>query len=308
MRRTHRLARLATAAAFACVLAVASTPAETAHLEPSPTRHAPTDLELTGLLPGLAPGSSAFLTRSQLLTLPQVTTTGIVDDENFPPQIEPTLRITGIPLEALAQALGIPPSADLIDALCTDRYRTHYPASYVAAHHPILALQIDGMWPEDWAALTHQRDPGPYFITHTHFVPAFTILAHKDEPQVPENVTRLNFTTAAQTYGPITPPRQHAPDSPVAQGFAIAKQNCLRCHNQGNIGGTKSGLNWLFLSTIAINDPTFFDSYVKDPKKINPNSNMAPNPDYDAPTLAALTAYFRAFQSNAKPAAESSHP
>ena len=57
-----------------------------------------------------------------------------------------------------------------------------------------------------------------------------------------------------------------------------------------------------------MNDPTFFASYVKDPRKINPKSNMAPNPEYDAPTLAALTAYFQAFTPNPKSSGEKPHP
>ncbi len=301
MSRTHPLGRLAPAILLAWAFTICQS--QSPRLIPSPTRHDPTDLELTGF----APATTVFISRAQLLALPQITT-AITGDGNFSPQIEPSLRISGVLLEDLLLALAVPPTSDLVDALCTDRYRTHYPADYIAAHHPILALSINGKAPAAWAAETHQRDPGPYFIAYAHFVPTFRILAHADEPQIPENILRLNFTTAAQTFGPITPPGQHPPDSPVAQGFAIAKQNCLRCHSQGDVGGTKSGLNWSFLATIALNDASFFSAYIQDPKKINPHSNMASNPDYDAQTLAALTAYFRTFATNPTSSVEKARP
>ena len=257
----------------------------------SRTRHAPGDLEITGLIDGLPPGAVGYISYASLASLPQITTP-IQNDSNFAGL---TVRVTGIPLEALAKALGASPQSDLIDALCDDRYRSHYPADYIAAHHPILALKIDGQRIAAWAARTHQYDPGPYFITHAHFVPRYKILAHEEEPQIPDNIVRLNFTTTAATFGPITPHGNPAPDTPAARGFAIAKQNCLRCHFMGTIGGTKSGVEWRALSTWATEQPAFFAKYVHDPKSIETHAHMPANPTYDAPTLAALTANFRTF-------------
>ena len=104
---------------------------------------------------------------------------------------------------------------------------------------------------------------------------------------------RLNFSTAAATYGPITPRGDFPPNSPVMQGFTIAKQNCLRCHFLQASGGTKSGIDWRSLSMWAREQPQFFERYVHDPKSVEPHAQMEGNPTYDAATLAALTAYFR---------------
>ena len=259
------------------------------HLTPTVHHHSPSDLELTGLLPGLNPGASRFLTARQLASLPQ--TAFDVTDDNLP---GPPVHVEGVLLTVLREALAIPPQSDLIDALCTDQYRTHYPADYLAAHHPLLALKINGQPPAAWAAAAHARDPGPYFITHDHFIPAFQVLSHKDEPQIPTNVIRLNFTTAAKAYGPITSP---GATLAVAQGFTIAKQNCLRCHFSGDTGGTKSGRDWQILSLLARQKPDYFTGYIHNPKSKDPNSQMPPFPEYDEATLNALMAYFRAFPS-----------
>ena len=251
------------------------------------------------MLAGVPAGGAAYVSYAQLAAVPQVTV-HVTGDENFPDADRgPGVLITGVPLDELAHALGALPGSDLIDALCDDDYRAHYPATYIAAHHPILALTIEHQRAEAWAARTHARDPGPYLITHAHFVPGAKVLAHVERSQVPANVIRLNFSTTAATFGAIAPRGPTAHDVAVQQGFAIAKQNCLRCHYQGVYGGTKSGRDWTALSTWAREQPTFFANYVRDPQAFEPHAHMAANPEYDAATLAALVAYFRTFTSGA---------
>jgi len=258
------------------------------------TRHAADDLEVTGMIAGLPAGAVGYVSYVELAALPQITTT-IENDSNFADEASRGVKITGIPLEQLAKALGALPESDLIDALCTDRYRSHYPAEYIAAHHPVFALKIDGERPEKWAARTHEYDPGPYFITHASYVPRSKVLSHAEQPQIPDNIMRLNFSTTVATYGPITPRGNYPSDSPVAQGFTIAKQNCLRCHFLNGVGGTKSGIDWRSLGTWASEQPKFFERYVHDPQSVEPHAHMEGNPTYDAATLNAITAYFRTF-------------
>jgi hypothetical protein len=259
------------------------------------TRQSPQDLEVTGLIRGLPIGESAYVRYSDLLALPQ-TKAVIADDPDIPGPV----HVSGVSFETLASALNVLPQSDLVDALCSDRYRSHFPADYIAQHHPILVLTIDQKPLAAWAESAHQRDPSPYLVMYSHFVPTFKILAHQDQPQLPDNLLRLNFTTQSQTFGPITPHGNFPPNSPELQGFAIAKQNCLRCHFQGTSGGTKSGRSWQVVGTWAREQPAFFQAYVKNPTKFEPRSHMAPNPEYDAATLAALTAYFRTFSTSTK--------
>lgn len=284
---------IASAAAL-CALVLPAMAQPARKLALSPVRHAADDLEVTGLVAGLRPGGVGYVSYDDLAKLPLVTTT-IQNDSNFADQPSRGVKITGIPLDQLAKALGAMPESDLIDALCTDRYRSHYPADYIVAHHPIFALRINGVRPARWAAQTHEYDPGPYFITHANYVPRYKVLSHEEQPQIPDNIQRLNFSTVAATYGPITPRGNIAPDSSVARGFTIARQNCLRCHYLNSVGGTKSGVEWRALSVWAREQPEFFARYIHNPQAVDEKSHMEGSPNYDAATLDALTAYFQTF-------------
>jgi mono/diheme cytochrome c family protein len=259
------------------------------------TRQAASDLEITGMARDPTANSSGYIAYADLVRLPQIEAT-IADDPDYPGV---TMHVAGVYLETLSRELDESSSFDLMDTLCTDGYRSHFPADYIAAHHPILVLKIDGMLPAAWAAHTNQDDPGPYFVVYQHFVPAFRVLSHADRPQLPTNVVRLNFSTVAETFGAIAPRGRFAVDSPERRGFAIAKQNCLRCHSRGPYGGTKSGLDWDALSTWAREQPAYFASYIHGSRGFEPNARMPGNPEYDAATLAALTAYFRTFTGEA---------
>lgn len=250
---------------------------------------------VSGTAADAAAGSARYIGYADLLRLPQVSVS-VKGDPNFAGQ---NIRVAGVELDVLARAVGALPGSDLIDALCADQYRSHYPASYIASHHPILALKIDGESTAIWAARTRHQDPGPYFITYAHFIPGYRVLSHEEEIQVPINIARLNFSSTALTFGAIAPRGSFPADSPVQQGFAIAKQNCFRCHFQGPFGGTKSGRDWVSLGIWAREQPAFFARYVRDPLSIEPNAHMPGDPEYDAPTLAALTAYFSTFASPA---------
>src|SRR5271166_6534173 len=104
------------------VLLAAQTPAPLLHS----SRHASTDLEI---------GTGQFVSYQDLLRLPQVSFT-TSDDSNFPVPA----RVSGVPLDQLKRALGS--DADMVVATCADGYRSNYPASYLAAHHPVLVLTV----------------------------------------------------------------------------------------------------------------------------------------------------------------------
>jgi hypothetical protein len=255
------------------------------------TRASDSDLEITGLVAGLEPGQSAWIRRADLLKLPQTRAT-ISDDPDYP---GPPLHVSGVTFETLATAIHPLPQSDLIDALCTDRYRAHFPAQYIAQHHPILVLTIEGKPLDIWSKQAHQYDPTPYVVMYPHFVPAFKVLSHEDRPQLPDNLIRLNYSTQASTFGAIEPHGTFPPNSPEQIGFTIAKQNCLRCHFMGEYGGTKSGRDWRSLSTWAREQPAFFKRYVHNPQAVDPHAHMEGSPEYDDATLSALAAYFRTF-------------
>jgi hypothetical protein len=253
-------------------------------------RSSPLDLEIGGDVRGLPPGATRYLTRADLLALPQASYT-VTDDPNFTGPTE----ISGVPLDELARRLATKPESDLIVAICDDLYRANYPPSYIAAHQPLLVLKVNGKppsgWPKDSEA--HRYDMGPYLISHPKFTPSFKILSHADEAQIPWGVVRIEFRNKRQVFRPIEPHGPLANDTTVQAGFTIAQQNCFRCHNAGEEGGRKSGVTWAVLSAVAADSPVFFKDYVRNPKSKSSDAKMPGNSRYDEKTLHALTIYFQ---------------
>jgi mono/diheme cytochrome c family protein len=260
----------------------------------SSERSSNSDLEVAGMAANIAPGTVRYISYEQLLTLPQTTVT-VTGDENFRELPRQTLTVTGIYLDVLERSLGALPGADLLTTLCSDGYRATYTREYVKTHRPVLALKIDGLPVETWVAQTKSEDPGNYFVTHADFTSSFSVLSFQEIPKIPAKVTRLEFGTAQQVYGPISPHKKDASNLQVIDGFRIAEQHCFRCHNMGNYGGTKAGRPWQTLGNYAASSPSTFERYIRNPKSIDPNSAMPPNPMLDGSTAKALQAYFQTF-------------
>lgn len=241
-----------------------------------------------GNVAGAAAGSTRYVHYADLLRLPQETYT-IRDDSNFKGKTE----ISGVALTTLAKTLG--ESTDMIVAICYDHYRTNYPADYLAAHHPLLVLRVNGKEQDQWPTADNGGSMGPYLISHPVFKPSFKVLSHEDEPQIPYGVTRIEFRKEDDVFGPIRPPGTWPADSPVGQGYTIARQDCFRCHNMGAEGGTMAHRSWIQLAWTANSDPTRFRYTIRDPAFVRPGAKMPPHKDYDDATLDALTAYFRTF-------------
>jgi mono/diheme cytochrome c family protein len=256
------------------------------------------DLELSGELLGLPPESTRFITRDELLAMPQVNLT-ITGDPNFS---RPT-KIRGVKLEDLVRRLAASSGSAMVVAICDDGYRANYPLDYLVAHHPVLVLQVNGEPPSGWpkAAEDHISEMGPYMITNAKFTPSFKILAHADEAQIPWGVVRVEIREEKAVFGVIAPNGPNAGDREVQDGFRIASQNCFRCHDSGGEGGQKAGRSWEMLAAFAAASPKDFTTYIRAPLSQNPQTQMPANPQYDDATLAAITAYFRTFSKPAKP-------
>jgi mono/diheme cytochrome c family protein len=261
-------------------------------------RSSPSDLEIGGDLASLPVGSTRYLTREELLSLPQVSFS-VANDPNFAGPTE----VSGVLLETLAREIAGSPDSDLAVAICADQYRGHYPRAYVQEHRPVLVLKVNGQSPEHWPkdAEGHGLDMGPYMISHRNFKPAFRILAHEDESQIPWGVVRIEFRDEKKVLDAIAPRGASDVVAKVQDGYRIAQQNCFRCHNMNNEGGRKAHRPWPVLAAWASSSPDYFASYVRHPKSQNPNAQMTPNPKYDDVTLQALVAYFRTFAHEEKP-------
>jgi cytochrome c2 len=252
------------------------------------------DLEVGGELKGVPSGATRFIRYVDLLGLPQVTY-AVSDDAN----LKGTAKIEGVALETLAQVLGAVlgegPNDLMVVAICSDRYRANYPHDYTAAHRPVLVLKINGDGPEKWPKSENGGPLGPYLISHPFFKPGFKVLSHEDEAQVPFGVTRVEIRRESRVFGAIQPLSDVAAGSAVGQGYAIARQDCFRCHNMGAEGGTLAGRTWIELGTMAAGDPRRFRQTIHDPASVTPGAKMPAHGNYDGATLDALTAYFRTF-------------
>ena len=268
-----------------------------AALELHSARLSPTDLEVSGELAGLPAGATRYVTRDDLLALPQVTYT-VSDDTNF---AGPT-RVSGVPIEDLMHHLGAVPACNLVIAISDDEYRGHYPRAYLAQHHPLLVLDVNGKAPSGGPKDSHGHgsDMGPYMISHPNFTSSFEILGNAEEPQIPWGACGSSLVTRK----PSLAQSRRADRMPTirgGRGYRIALQNCFRCHNSGADGGQKSKVTWAVLSALATSSPGFFASYVRDPHARNPKAQMPANPSYDESTTAALTSYFQTFSRPEKP-------
>ena len=88
----------------------------------------PSDLELDGDIPGATrEQTTRYITREQLLALPQVSYT-VTNDANF----DGPTQISGVALDELVNALAANPESDIAVAICSDGYATHYDHSL---HH-----------------------------------------------------------------------------------------------------------------------------------------------------------------------------
>ena len=247
------------------------------------TRKLSSDLEVGGELAGLPAETTRYVTLDSLLALPQVTYT-VTDDPNF---AGPT-KISGMPLEDLARLLGAEPSADLVVAICDDKYRANYPRAYVKEHHPLLVLQVNGEPPSRLAEGSRSSS-----LRHG--------AVHDFAPEVHSRASRFSRTPTKRKFrgewcGSNSATRKQclarsrragrtAGDAAVQAGYKIAQQNCFRCHNMGEEGGQKAGRPWLVLAALASSAPDYFSAYVRDPKKENANAQMPGNPGYDDATI-----------------------
>jgi mono/diheme cytochrome c family protein len=260
-------------------------------------RTLPSDLEVGGELAGLPTGTTRYVMLDSLLALSQVTY-AVSDDSNF----SAPAKISGIPLEDLTRLLGADPAADLVVAICDDKYRANYSREYAQEHHPLLVLRVNGQlapnWPKDPES---HSDMGPYMISHPKFTTNSHDPSHSDLAQIPWGVVRLEFRDEKTVYAAIAPPPSLASNASVQAGYKIAQEYCFHCHNAGPEGGQKAGRPWQLLAVFASSAPDYFAAYVRDPKSKNSAAQMPPNPDYDDVTIGALRDYFATFAPAKKP-------
>jgi mono/diheme cytochrome c family protein len=257
------------------------------------TRTSPLDLELGGDLVGLALGAKRFVSRQDLLALPQVSYT-VTDDLNF----NGSTGLRGVELELLARTFAAEGEKALVVVTCVDLFRAHYPQAYAQAHRPLLVLEINGQGPDAWPKNKQGLPMGPYVISHPHFIPSFKTLSQEDEAQIPWGVLRLEFRNEKKLLDSIAPVGPTSGELAVQAGYRIAQQLCLHCHSTGTepLKG-----KWAAIGMMATSAPSQFAAYVRNPRGKAQYAEMPAYPNYDDATLEALTSYFRTFDPAKRP-------
>jgi mono/diheme cytochrome c family protein len=287
MRRTSFAALVMCMLAF-CAAPIGRAQSHSLAAKLHPTRTSSTDLEIGGERAGIPRGERRFLSRDDLLAVSQLFAVDGKDGSFTVPS-----KVRGVPLDELVREFAAPGSPMAV-AICDDKYRASYPREYLAAHNPILVLEFNGKSPAEWAK-ADGFDKGPYLIAHASFRPSGRAPEFSDEPQIPWGVVRIDFRNEKDVFGPISPRGSQGGTAKAKAGYAIARQNCFRCHNSLGEGGMKSGVNWTVLAAMAANSADFFAAYVRDPKSKNPNAKMEGSPELDQVAVASLIAYFQAF-------------
>lgn len=278
---------LAFLSALACLLAARPASA----LELHTTRTAPTDLAITGLLVGLAPGEVRYVSWGDLRALP---TTTLTTTDGF---LRGPQSVTALFLSDLLKALPTTARADCVLATCYDGYASVYTTGFIATYRPFLALEIAGKGPTAWPSPATVYNPGPYVITvSSELVPAaasYLDLGHKK----PSGIVTLEIGNFAERYaGDFTGAWAHL--SPKAQaGREIWINSCGSCHpgpGAGGFSGTKSGRPFPVLVAYAAYAEPYFRKYVRDPKSISASAKMEPHPHYSDAQLDELVAFITA--------------
>lgn len=259
------------------------------------TRTSPLDLELGGDLVGLSAGAKRYVSRQDLLALPQVSFT-VTDDLNF----DGSTPVRGVELELLARTFAAEGEKAFAVATCTDLFRAHYPEAYVHAHRPLLVLEINGQGPDAWPKSKEGLPMGPYVISHPHFTPSFKTLSQEDEAQIPWGVLRLEFQNEKKFLDRIAPVGPTSGEPAVQAGYRIAQQICSHCHS-ASAERQKGTLTWAAIGMLAASAPSQFAAYVRNPRSKAQYAEMPAYPNYDDATLQALTSYFRSFAPAKRP-------
>lgn len=259
-------------------------------LELHQEKSSPFDLALKGRLEGVPAGETRYLRHAELAALP--TRVLKLTGEFVPGEQEVTVVMLDDVLAKLPRAAD----ADVLIATCTDGYVSVFTNAFIAEFKPFVVIKIDGKGPETWPPQGLDFNPGPYVISISkELAPGVAQLldeSHK-RPWGVETIEVVNYaerfavwyTGALKNASPL-----------IAEGRDIWINSCMSCHEspQHNLGGTKGARPIQIVATYAAYNMPYFRTYVRDPKKLNPNATMSPYPHYSDEQLKALIAFLKA--------------
>lgn len=258
-------------------------------LELHAERSSPFDLALTGRLEGVPAGETRYLRHAELAALP--TRVLKLTGEFVPGEQD----VTVVMLDDVLAKLPRKADADALIAICNDGYASIYTGEFMAEYRPFVVLEINGKGPETWPPEGLTFNPGPYVISITKQLapdaPALLDAGHKR----PWGVDTIEFVNYQERFGLWYKGALKEPSPLIAEGRDIWINSCFSCHNapQESLGGTKAARPIQIVATHAAYNATYFKTYVRDPKKLNPIATMEPHPHYTDAQLDALIAFLK---------------
>ncbi len=259
-------------------------------LELHPTRSAPTDLAVTGLLAGVPTDSIRYLRWADLAALPS--TKLKLTGEFVPGEQE----VTAVFLSDLWAALPRSAHADTLLATCADHYASVYRTSFIQTYRPFLILAIDGQGPEKWPPPGLTFNPAPYVISvAAHVAPAVAQLLDAGHKR-PWGVITLEVARYETRFAGFTSGRWAALSPTATAGRELWVNSCASCHlgPAGTFGGSKSDRPFDVLAAHAAKNPGYFRKYIRDPQSFAASARMEPHPHYSDAQLDALIAFVTA--------------
>lgn len=261
--------------------------------EPLPllaAREAATDLEVSGLLEGVAAGERRWVRWEDLRALPgqEIETEG-----EFLPGRQ---RVRIVFLREVLERLPIAAGFDAVTATCTDGYASVFPDEFIDTWRPYLVLEINGAGPDRWPPEGLSFNPGPYVITVsdqvTPGVGKLLDISHKQ----PWGVSAIKLVREAEEFAPFARGDWAALSPAALRGRELWVNSCYSCHKGPGeeIGGTKGGRPFAVLQAYAKHNSSYFKTYVREPKKLNASAQMTAHPHYSDEQLNELRAFILA--------------
>jgi hypothetical protein len=245
-------------------------------LELRPKRTSPLDLEVKGLVRGLGPGQSGYLSWADIASLPKSKLK--ITGEFIPGEQE----VTVVYLADLLKALPVDPKADTVLGTCVDGFAAVFPKDFIAHYRPFIVLEIAGKPSSAWPPPGITYNPGPYPITVSARVAPDAASYRDIEHKKPWGIGMIKLVSYAEEFKAVyTGPYAHL-SAGAADGREIWINSCLCCHAgpASLFAGVKADRPYEVLVAYALYKPTYFKSYVRNPQDEASCAQMEAHPHY----------------------------
>jgi mono/diheme cytochrome c family protein len=193
--------------------------------------------------------------------------------------------------KALAFAFGAPVAElEKLDYVlrASDGYTVPFPGGKLfekGGYFAVADVEVPG-----WEPIGPQRaNPGPFYVVWRE--PSQASIENYPRPWQLEAIEITPFEAAF----PHAVPTGARPDSPVARGFHLFREECIHCHAMNREGGRVGPDLNVPQSIVEYRPAAQIRAYVKDPRTFR-YSNMPAHPSITDADLDALLAYFGAMK------------